>query len=104
MEMVTSEGKYMIFEITSFLPGKPIPQEFCDEANLRGPWFFQPSHWSAKNGWYSNIGDLRKFPLLYSIGFPTAEAALVAATEWEARFPEKHSAERAFEAKLAAEG
>jgi hypothetical protein len=47
---------------------------------------------------------MRKFPLIYSIGFSTAEAALEAATEWEAREPERHAQERAFEAKLAAEG
>jgi hypothetical protein len=102
--MVTPEGKYTIFDITEFLPGRPIPQEFCDEANQGGPWFFQPAHWSEKNGWYSALGDLRKYPLLYSIGFPTAEAALEAATGWELRDPERHAQERAFEAKLAAEG
>jgi hypothetical protein len=88
--MVTPKGKYAIFDITLFLPGRTIPSDFCKEAEERGPYFFQPSHWTQENYWGgSNIAYLatRKgflpWPMMYSTGFPTAEAALEAATEWE---------------------
>jgi hypothetical protein len=28
----TPQGKYVIFDITEFLPGRKIPEDFCKEA------------------------------------------------------------------------
>lgn len=80
----SAAGGYIIFDITdpAFLAGK-IPGKFCEEANANGPWFYQPSQWSKDNGWESTVARLMKFPMMYSPGFATAEAALVDANEWE---------------------
>jgi hypothetical protein len=86
--MKTPKGHYSIFDITEFLPGRPIPQNFCDEANQHGPFFFMPASWTLENFWGGDSiayikGKEKSWPMMYSIGFPTAEAALEAATEWE---------------------
>lgn len=82
--LTTKSGRYQIFEITSFLPGKKIPKAFCDEAEAGGFWFFMPSEWTAESGWGSVVGEMQGYPMIYSMGHPTAEAALVTAEEWEA--------------------
>lgn len=78
--MKTKSGKHTIFDITGFLPGKPIPPDYfhiCD-----GPWYFRPSDWEAPT-WGTNIGELQGFPMCYSPGFATEEEALKAAEAWE---------------------
>lgn len=81
---MSTAGGYVIFDITdpSFMAGK-IPGKFCEEANVNGPWFYQPAQWSKANGWESSVARLMKFPMMYSPGFATAEAALADANEWE---------------------
>lgn len=79
----TKNGGYVTFEITSFLPGRPVPKEFCQEAEQNGFWFFMPSDHTEENGWKSNIGSRRNFPMIYSPGFSTEEEALQAAEDWE---------------------
>lgn len=93
--MKTPLGQYVIFDITEFLPGRPIPQSFLEEAEAHGPWFFQPALWSAANCWGGStiaeyMGEAKSFPILYSIGFHSEEAALEAATAWEAKDPDRH--------------
>lgn len=99
-QVLTPLGRYVIFDITEFLPGRLIPQDFCDEANTRGPFFFQPSDWGLDNYWGGSaiaylVGKDKCWPMMYSIGFPTMEAALEAATDWEVKQParEKHWSE-----------
>lgn len=77
----TASGQYIIFDITEFLPGKPIPNDFFQESN--GPWYFMPSHWEAPDWGGITIASYRGFPFCYSPGFATAEEALQAAEEWE---------------------
>lgn len=90
----TPQGKYVILDITEFLPGRKIPESFCEEAEKNGPFFFQPSDWTLENYWGGNavayiIGQEKCWPMIYSIGFPTVEAALEAASRWEAEQPER---------------
>lgn len=89
MPTTTKSGAYQIFDITNFLPGRPIPKEFCEEAEKGGFWFFMPSEWTEVDGWRSTIGYLRNFPMIYSTGFPTEKAALEAAEKWEAGAAER---------------
>lgn len=82
--MLTESGLHRVIDITSFLPGRTIPFDFCKAANAPdgGPWFFQPVWWSEENAW-GRGSTLFGFPHQYSPGYPTPEAALLAADEWE---------------------
>lgn len=83
--MKTPQGLYYIIDITEFLPGRHIPSDWCEEANKGGPFFFLPSNCTEETQWGgSRISLFTKFPMLYSVGSPTAEAALEEATRWEA--------------------
>ena len=94
--MNTKSGRHTIFDITEFLPGRPIPKDFLD-ASTDGPFFFQPSWWSEENDWGGlNAAFFRKFPFCYSPGFATPEDALAAAEDWEIRQPELRKGEEAW--------
>ncbi len=80
--MLTRSGKFQIFDITDFCPGRLIPPDFF-ACGIEGPWYFMPSGWQAPNWGGSALATLRKFPIAYSPGFKTAEEALAAAEEWE---------------------
>lgn len=94
--MKTKDGKYIIFDITEFLPGKPIPDEFCKSANEGGPFFFMPSTWTEELGWGTFLAQHRGYPMNYSPGFETAEAAAEAATAWEVTRQRQESQSNAF--------
>lgn len=80
----TTSGKYVVFDVTEFLPGKLVPQEFCQEAEQGGPWFFMPSSWLPDRGYGgSAVSKFRGYPLIYSVGHVTEAAALQAAEDWE---------------------
>lgn len=81
--MLTKRKVFRIFDITEFLPGRPIPAEFEEESQSGGTFFFQPAWWCEEEGWGSFLGQRRGFPMIYSPAYPTAEAALEAANEWE---------------------
>lgn len=82
--MKTPKGTYRVIDLTEFLPGRKIPEDWCEEANKNGPFFFLPTWWSEENLWGGiNLTRFTKFPMCYSTGFSTPEAALEAATVWE---------------------
>ena len=87
--MQTKSGLLRTFEITSLVPGKPIPRDFCEAANEGGPWFFQPTWWNDKNYWGGLfLSQFTGHPICYSPGFHTEEDALEAAEAWEERLSE----------------
>jgi len=99
--MKTPEGKYVIFDITEFLPGRVIPENFAKEADENGPFFFQPADWSLENYWGGSaiawlVGQDKAWPMMYSIGFQAAEEALQAATKWEAEEPQRSKLRREY--------
>lgn len=79
----TKSEEHIIFDITdpSFCSGKMIPSDFDTST---GEWFFQPTAWEPP-AWGFNFIYLGKrgFPMAYSPGYPTLEAALAAAETWE---------------------
>jgi hypothetical protein len=82
----TKSGLLRTLEITSFLPGRRIPDAYCKAANEGGPWFFIPTWWSDDNYWggFATIYLSQvKFPFPYSPGFQDEEAALAQAEQWE---------------------
>lgn len=83
--MVTKRGFYRVFDVSdpSFLPGQLIPGDFVPMPTNGGTWFFMPSDWEGPDWGGSYFASLRKFPMAYSLGFGTADAALEAAQEWE---------------------
>jgi hypothetical protein len=76
MDILTPSGKHRIIDITSFLPGRPIPSDYLVEAGDSKIYFFIPSDWNEDNHWGSRIGRWRKFPMLYSTGFEYATDAM----------------------------
>lgn len=86
----TPSGLFRIFDVTEFLPGQPIPSEFLVPGYCDGPWYFMPTAWIAPHwGNASRIAINRNFPMCYSPGYATKEAALAAAIEWEPEFVRK---------------
>ncbi len=84
-ERLTAGGGLRVFDVTELVPGRPITEPFCLEANAGGPWFFQPAWWCAENNWGgSALARFTGYPLPYSPGFRTPEEAVAAAEEWEA--------------------
>lgn len=96
--MKTKSGRYIIFDITEFLPGKPIPSDY-DTTN--GPWFFRPADWVAPDWGGVTVAKFRGFPFAYSPGYAEPEQALAAAEEWEGQRPWREEREAAFQAFFA---
>lgn len=89
-EFKTLSGKYTIFDITEFLPGRRIPGHYFPPNGIcDGPWYFRPSEWKEPEWDGSTISYMLKFPMCYSPGFATAEEALAAAEQWEIDKPQQ---------------
>lgn len=86
----TSKGKYVVFDITSFLPGKPIPEDYFQIKDPSGPWYFRPADWNAPEWGGVMSAYLKGFPMAYSPGFPTAEEAMKEAQRWEDEEPDRN--------------
>lgn len=79
--MKTKSGKHVIFHIdrNPFVRlDAPLPLDWLEQAIDNGEWFFLP-----EDGNPTAYGRLRGYPQIYSAGYPTKEAALNAAEEWE---------------------
>jgi len=94
-KMLTPQRLFIVVEVTSFLPGRKIPADWVKESqDGEKPYFFIPSNWNEENCWdgtWINYGlpAEKRFPICYSIGFETAEKALIEATRWEATIKER---------------
>ena len=93
--MKTKNGLFLIFDITEYLPGRPIPPDYLKAAEEGGPFFFMPSNWTEENDWQTFSGRFRRFPMLYSPGYQTAEEALAAAEGWESTKDEREQRDQA---------
>jgi hypothetical protein len=60
-----------------------IPADYTVAEFANKPYFFV-----SKDGNPTAVGNLRGYPMIYSLGYETEQAALDAAEEWEAMLPE----------------
>lgn len=95
--MKTKSGGHVVFDITSFLPGRLIPEDYFPPRGIcNGPWYFMPSDWEAPDWGGVWVAHHRQFPMCYSPGFETEEEALSAAEEWEKTKAERDAQASAF--------
>ena len=93
---MTQSGAYVIADIIAditdptFYPGKTIPLSY-EDVSAEGTWFFWPKDWLSENFGGIFTAWAAKYPMVYSIGFSTPEAAIAAAEKWEAETPERNA-------------
>lgn len=102
-DLTTKSGKFIIADITdpSFFPGKSPPAMYQDPTH-EGSWFFWPCEFLAGDFGGIAVARLSGYPMCYSPGFATSEAALEAAEKWEVETPKRMAEDRQAEARMAA--